>query len=63
MTVTATPASQAQRRLLARLVGQTYERGDTELALQMAAAVNDSTLTAEQVSHLVSAASATRRRS
>jgi hypothetical protein len=63
MTMTTTPASQAQRRLLARLVGQVFERGDTALAVEMAGAVNDRTLTAEQVSRLIADASATRRRS
>jgi len=63
MTTTATPASQAQRRLLARLVGQVFERGVTALAVEMAAAVNDRTLTAEQATHLIAGASSTRRRS
>jgi hypothetical protein len=62
MTTTTAPASQAQRRLLARLVGQVYERGDAALAVEMAAAVNDRTLTTERATHLIAGASSTRRR-
>ncbi len=61
-TTATTPASQAQRSLLARHVGPTWARGHTDLATELAAAVNDRGLTSERVERLLAEVAASRRR-
>lgn len=58
---TTTPATQVQRRYLARLAGPAWERGQVALAEELAAAVTDRNLTAERCSELIAAVIASKR--
>lgn len=60
--ITTTPATQAQRSLLGRLAVPTWERGNVELGVELAAAVHEPGLTSERVEQLLAEVSASRRR-
>lgn len=66
MTATAAtatqPATQAQRRMLGRMAGPTWERGQVELGAALAAAVTDPDLTNEGVAELLRASRDARKR-
>lgn len=62
ITITATPATKAQRSLLGRHAGPTWERGHVELGARLAAAVTDPHLTSERVEQLLAEVAASRRR-